>query len=137
MIRVCSLATAGVDWVVSARGVQSAARSEWAKSRLKGERHGPAAAWQTTGGPAGDQGEQGKEEDQESLGSRAVSCHGATATGATWPRRATVERVKDRHQGKRRLPTTLTPMATPTRRRARRSMVASAGVFWVEQVTAP
>ena len=76
----------GSRLVVSAQGVQSAARGEWAKSRLKGERHGPAAAWQTTGGPAGDLGEQGKEEDQESLGSRAVSCHSATATGATWPR---------------------------------------------------
>lgn len=68
----------GSRLVVSAVGVQSAARSEWAKSRLMGERHGPAAAWQKTGGAAGDQGEQGKEEDQASLGSRAVSCHGAT-----------------------------------------------------------
>jgi hypothetical protein len=35
--------------VGSPRGVQSALERGWAKSRLVGERHGPAAAWQTTG----------------------------------------------------------------------------------------
>jgi hypothetical protein len=80
MIRVCSAAAAGADWVVSLPGVHSAGTGGWAKSRLEAERHGPAAAWQTTGRPRGSRGERGKLEDQESLGSRAVTCHSATAT---------------------------------------------------------
>jgi hypothetical protein len=44
MIRVCLLATACVDWAASPRGVQSSALRGRAKSRLVGERHGPAAA---------------------------------------------------------------------------------------------
>jgi hypothetical protein len=52
----------------------------WAKHWLVGERHGPAAAWRTTGSPAGEEGEEGELEDQERLGPPAVTCHGATAT---------------------------------------------------------
>jgi hypothetical protein len=59
MIRFCSWPTAGAHWVASAGGVQSAGEGEWAKSRLEGKRHGPAAAWQTTGRPRGSRGERG------------------------------------------------------------------------------
>jgi len=44
MIRFCSLATAAVDWAARPCGVQSALENGRVKSRLMGERHGPAAA---------------------------------------------------------------------------------------------
>jgi hypothetical protein len=44
MITVCSVATAAADWIARPRGVQSALENGRAKSRLMGERHGPAAA---------------------------------------------------------------------------------------------
>jgi hypothetical protein len=84
MIRVCSAATAGADWVVSPRGVQSAGEGEWAKSRLEGERHGPAAAWQTTGRPRGCRGRTRETRGPGELRLEGRYLSQRDGDGATW-----------------------------------------------------